>query len=199
MDQFGLDFKACHRLTNRLDREVAYEHTMGCFTEELYKVAAKRDWQNDGEWDKFFVEWKFKEDSIEKGNVTDISFDFWKSKTDYSVAWKYDKTNNSYSRTNGGVPVVDLNTDDPIMAKNVVIQFVRETGPLDEHLHMDYQVIGTGKAIVFQDGKAILGTWSRATQGARTIFKAEGKEIEFNKGQIWIELVPDGNIVEYNK
>src|SRR3990167_5097724 len=53
LDQFGLDFKTCHRITNRLDREVAYEHTMGCFTEELYKVAAKRDWQNDGEWDKF--------------------------------------------------------------------------------------------------------------------------------------------------
>ena len=31
------------------------------------------------------------------------------------------------------------------------------------------------------------------------VIKAEGKEIEFNKGQIWIELVPDGNIVEYNK
>ena len=55
MDQFGLDFKSCHRLTNRLDQEVAYEHTMACFTEELYKTAAKRDWQNDGEWDKFFI------------------------------------------------------------------------------------------------------------------------------------------------
>ncbi len=199
MDQFGLDFKACHRLTNRLDREVAYEHTMGCFTEELYKVAVKRDWQNDGEWGKTYVSWKFKDPATDSGLVSDISFDFWKSKTDYSVAWKYDKTNNGYSRINGGIVVTDLNTDDPIMAKNVVIQFVRETGPLDEHLHMDYQVIGTGKAIVFQDGKAILGTWSRATQGARTKFMSEGKEIVFNKGQIWIELVPDGNIVEYNK
>lgn len=199
MDQFGLDFKACHRLTNRLDHEVAYEHTMGCFTEELYKVATKRDWQNDGEWEKSYVSWKFKDPATDSGLVSDISFDFWKSKADYSVAWKYDKTNNGYSRTNGGVAVTDLNTDDPIMAKNVVVQFVRETGPLDEHLHMDYQVIGTGKAIVFQDGKAILGTWSRATQGSRTKFMAEGKEIQFNKGQIWIELVPDGNIVEYNK
>lgn len=199
MDQFGLDFKACHRLTNRLDHEVDYEHTMACFTEELYKVAEKRDWQNEGEWDKFFTPWKFKDDSPDKGNTTNISFDFWKSKSDYSVAWKYDTTNNAYDRINGGKPVVDLNTDDPIKAKSVVIQFVKEIGPLDEHLHMDYGVVGTGKALIFQDGKAFTGTWSKLSPTARTKFIVDSKEFLFNRGQTWIELVPDGNIVEYNK
>ena len=150
---FGLDFKACHRLTNRLDHEVAYEHTMGCFTDELYKVATKRDWQNDGEWDKSFVPWKFKDPSTSSGQATDISFDFWKNKPDYSVAWKYDPVTNSYARFNGGQAVIDLNTDDPILAKNVIVQLVREFGPLDEHFHMDYQVVGTGK-ILFQDGES---------------------------------------------
>ena len=28
MDQFGLDFKTCHRVTNRLDHEVAYGSTL---------------------------------------------------------------------------------------------------------------------------------------------------------------------------
>ena len=73
MDQFGLDFKTCHRVTNRLDHEVAYEHTMACYTDELYKVAAKRAW--DG-WDFKFVPWKFKEDAGTKGNVTPIKFAF---------------------------------------------------------------------------------------------------------------------------
>lgn len=199
MDQFGLDFKSCHRLTNRLDQEVAYEHTMACFTEELYKTAAKRGWQNDGEWNEFFTPWKFKDDSSEKGSVTDIAFKFWNNKPDYDVAWKYSATDNTYSRINGGKAVIDLNTDDPIKAKTVVIQFAREIGPLDEHLHMDYQITGNGKAIFFQDGKAVLGTWSKLSPAVRTKFMAEGKEFIFNKGQIWVEIVPDGNIIEYNK
>ncbi len=199
LDQFGLDFKACHRLTNRLDKEVAYEHTMACFTEQLYKVAAKRDWQNDGEWDKSFIKWKFKDDSPDVGMVTDISFDFWKSKPDYSVSWKYDAPSNSYLRFNGGEPVIDLNSDEPIRAKNVIVQLVREFGPLDEHFHMDYQVVGTGKALVFQDGKAISATWTKATPALRTKYMDSGKELLLNRGQTWIELVPDGNQIEYNK
>jgi hypothetical protein len=202
MDQFGLDFKSCHRLTNRLETEVAYEHTMACFTEELYKTAAKRDWQNDGEWDEFFTPWKFKDSSTgseQVGNVTDIAFKFWNNKPDYDVAWKYSATDNTYARINGGTPVVDLNTDDPIKAKVVVVQFAKEFGPLDEHLHLDYQITGSGKAIFFQDGKATTGTWSKLSATARTKFMADGKEFMFNKGQIWVEIVPEGNIIEYNK
>jgi hypothetical protein len=181
---------------------VAYEHTMACFTEELYKTAAKRDWQNDGEWDEFFTPWKFKDSSTgseQVGNVTDIAFKFWNNKPDYDVAWKYSATDNTYARINGGTPVVDLNTDDPIKAKVVVVQFAKEFGPLDEHLHLDYQITGSGKAIFFQDGKATTGTWSKLSATARTKFMADGKEFMFNKGQIWVEIVPEGNIIEYNK
>ncbi len=115
------------------------------------------------------------------------------------MAWKYDPVTNSYARFNGGQAVVDLNTDDPILAKNVIVQLVREFGPLDEHFHMDYQVVGTGKGILFQDGKAITITWSKTTPIARTKFMDNGSEIMLNRGQTWIELVPDGNTIEYNK
>src|SRR3990172_12151761 len=80
LDQFGRagDFRTCHRVTNRLDHEVAYEHTMACYSDELYKVAAKLNWTNvDAKgvsWDKNFVPWKFKDDPAEKGVITNISF-----------------------------------------------------------------------------------------------------------------------------
>lgn len=209
LDQFGLDFKSCHRLTNRTDKEVAYEHTMACYSDELYKVAAKRGWTNIDEnvkvqtpWDKNFVLWKFKEDAAasDLGKTTDISFEFWKSKPDYSVSWKYDSATNSYLRSNGGQLVVDLNNDQPITAKDVVIQFVKETGPIDEHMHMLYDVVGTGKMILFQDGQAVTGTWSKTTPFTRTKFLTDaGKEVLFNRGQIWIEIVPAGNEIGYNK
>ena len=204
MDQFGLDFKACHRVTNRLDHEVAYEHTMACYTDELYSVAAKRGWtnidanNNNVSWDKNFTPWKFKDESSSHGTTADIKFDFWASSPDYSVEWQYDGTANSYKRNNGGVAVVDHNTGQTLLAKNVVIQFVKETGPVDEHKHMIYDTIGKGKMILFQDGQAQTGTWIKSLAASRTKFLLDsGKEVQFNPGLIWIELVPSANTITY--
>ena len=205
LDQFGLDFKACHRVTNRLEKEVAYEHTMACYTDELYRVAAKREWTNvDAKgisWDKNFTAWKFKDDDSNHGSTSSIKFAFWSNKPDYDVDWEYDSSTNSYLRNNGGQKTVDLNTGEQISAKNVVIQFVKQTGPVDEHLHMLYEVTGTGKGLLFQDGKALPITWSKATPATRTKFVLADskKEVQFNRGPIWIELIPTGNQIEYNQ
>lgn len=207
MDQFGLDFKTCHRITNRTDKEVAYEHTMACFTDELYKVAAKRGWTNVDtnfkvpvSWDKNFISWKFKKDASEKGNVNRIAFGFWSDKSDYNVVWDYDSATNSYKRSTGGQKDIDHNYGDQTDTRNVVIQFVKQTGPLDEHLHMYYEVVGTGKMLLFQDGQVVTGTWSKPTLTSRTKFKDDkGVEVQFNTGRIWIELVPSGNEIDYAK
>jgi hypothetical protein len=206
LDQFGRagDFKTCHRLTNRLDHDVAYEHTMACFTDTLYKAAEKYNWTNvDAKgvsWDKNFSPWKFSDSKpAVPSTATTISFDFWTSQKMYSVVWKYDSASNNYLRENGGVPAIDLNYQDQLNAKNIVVQFVTESGPLDDHKHMDYGVIGTGKGLLFQNGVVQNITWSKATAASRTIFKdSQGKEISFVRGQIWIELVPSTNTVEYN-
>lgn len=206
LDQFGLagNFKTCHRVTNRLDHEVAFEHTMVCWTDELYKVAEAQGWTNvdknskNTPWDKNFTAWKFKDDG-NHGTTSSIKFDFWTASKDYSVEWQYDPTTNSYKRLNGGTAAMDLNTKQQITAKNVVVQFVRETGPVDEHKHMVYDVIGTGKMTLFQDGTVQTGTWSKASAAARTKYTLDsGKEVQFDKGQIWIELVPSTNKIEYN-
>jgi hypothetical protein len=63
---------------------------------------------------------------------------------------------------------------------------------------MLYTTNGEGKAIIFQNGKAIEGTWEKNAGDERTIFFDEdGKEISFVRGQIWIEAVPSGNDIEY--
>jgi hypothetical protein len=76
--------------------------------------------------------------------------------------------------------------------------FVKETGPLDSEHHMFYQDIGTGNAIVFQNGQAITGTWKKTTALDREIFyDTNGKEISMVRGQTWVELVPSTNKVSY--
>ncbi len=206
LDQFGPagDFKTCHRISNRTDKEVAYEHTMACFSDELYAVAQKLNWTNTDAkkvaWDKNFSSWKFKDANSTATQVaTDIKFDFWKNQPDYSVEWKYDAASATYKRFNGGVAALDHNSDEQLSAKNVIVQFVKETGPLDEHQHMYYENIGTGKILLFQDGKVVAGTWSKVSPFVRTKFvDDQGKEVQLTRGQIWIELVPSGNQIGYN-
>ncbi|MFH0864103.1 MAG: DUF3048 domain-containing protein [Candidatus Gottesmanbacteria bacterium] len=211
MDQFGLPLKTadkkyyvCARNPDRLDHQVAYEHQMVCYTNGLYTIASERDWTNvDGEgvsWDLNFTSWKFKEDIkvTERPASSLVEFSAWKGyDKEYGVKWEYDKTTNSYKRSNGGILQTDLETKQQLTAKNIVLQFSKETGSVDEHAHLLYQTIGEGEAMILQDGKKIEGTWSKDDRTSRTkFFDNNGREIQFNRGQIWIEVLPTGTAVK---
>jgi len=43
LDQFGIGYPDCYRNPDRLDHPVATEHTMVCFSDNLYKIAEKRE------------------------------------------------------------------------------------------------------------------------------------------------------------
>lgn len=205
LDQFSISFPTCYRNYDRLDHPVATEHTMVCFSDKLYDLAKKREWTNVDEegvaWDKNFVAWKFKDDAkdADRGTTAVLSFVHWKDyEAEYGVKWEYDKASNVYKRFNGGKPHMDLETQEQLVAKNVVIQFAKETSGIDEHAHELFATIGNGKALIFQDGQALEGTWSKASRTARTkFFDDNGKEIQFVRGQIWIEVVDTGVEVTY--
>lgn len=204
MDQFGIGYPDCYRNPDRLDHPVATEHTMVCFTDNLYKIAEKRGWTNVDEdgipWDKNFKEWIFKDDAPEgdRGTTTAINLVFAEGYDKYDVVWEYDKVSNSYKRSNGGVAHLDLENNEQLTAKNVVIQLTKLTGPVDDLGHFLYTTIGTGKAIIFMDGQVTVGTWSKKTRVSRTVFFGpEGREFKFNQGLIWIEVLPSEKQVTY--
>lgn len=205
MDQFGISFPTCYRNYDRLGHPVATEHTMVCVTDKLIQLAKQRGYTNVDStgvaWDKNFVPWKFKDDAPEnqRGTNTSISFVAWKGYADYAVTWTYDKLANVYKRSNGGTAQTDLETKQPLEAKDIAILFAQETGPVDEHGHLLYANIGSGDAIVFEDGNATKAVWKKPTRTSRTIFydAKTGKEITFTRGQIWIEMLPTGTPVTY--
>lgn len=189
----------------RLGREVLTEHTMSSSTERIWAQAAKRKLTNVDEdglpWNKTFIQWKFKDEAADsgKGSVAKISFGFWGGYGAYNVEWDYNQVANNYVRSNGGKQQVDHENNEPLAAKNIVVQFVQEKGPLDVHKHMWYGIEGTGKALVFQDGQVVQAVWTKATSAGRTIYtdSKSGKEISFVRGRIWIEIVPIGNKINY--
>lgn len=204
LDQFGIGYPDCYRNPDRLDHPVATEHTMVCFSDNLYKIAQKREWTNVDEdgisWDKNFKSWTFKDDapSSDRGTTNTVSIIFSPGYSKYDVSWNYDATEGTYKRVSGGAPHFDLEAQQQLSAKNIVVQLTKITGPVDDHGHLLYGTIGTGKALIFQDGKVIEGTWSKKTRTARTVyFDEKGKEVKFNKGPIWIEVIPSVNQVTY--
>ncbi|MBU1127443.1 DUF3048 domain-containing protein [Patescibacteria group bacterium] len=201
MNQFSLGFPTFWRDYERLGREVATEHTVYSSTDKLWEVAVKRDLNAKDEegnlWNEDFVSWEF-EDSNEAGDVLEIAFDFWNGYKEYSVKWQFDSELKAYKRFNGEVEHKDLNKDSQIQAKNIVVQFVKETGPVNELKHMLYGVIGEGKALVFKDGNMIKANWSKLERQSRTIFTdSTGDEIAFSRGPVWIEVLPLGQEVNY--
>lgn len=182
---------------------LATEHQKVGSTDKIYEEATKRGFDykdSDGNtWDDTFVMWKFKDGkAISSPKYQNITFEFWSNKPDYNVEWKYDQANNDYSRFNGGEAHKDLESSEQLKAKNIVIMFVKEEGPVDNEHHMLYTVTGTGDATIFQNGDVIEGSWEKvkATDQLK-VLDGNGDEIEFVRGQTWIEVLPLGNDVTY--
>jgi len=205
LNQFSLSYKACRREPERTGTEKATEHTMYCSSTELWNVAASRGLTNITEinktsWDKNYRSWLFKgaDSPSSAPDASTVNFDFWSGKKEYAGSWKYDSTKKEYLRSSGGVIAIDHNSQQPISTKNIIIQFVKESRSIDEHLHNLYAVIGSGKAVLLQNGIKTDLTWTKTARISRTIFKdASGKEVNFIPGRIWIEILPIGASVSY--
>jgi len=118
----------------------------------------------------------------------------------FVASYNYDPKTNDYLRSVGGVPHLDKVSNSQLRVKNIVVQYesISPGVSRDGEQIMDISTIGKGKALVFQDGKAINATWTKENQAARTkIIDEVGKEISFNPGQTWFEIVPMTATVSY--
>jgi hypothetical protein len=208
MNQFSIGFPTFWRDYERLGRTVATEHTMYSTTEKLWALAKTRGWTNEnqdegGEWDDTFVSWEFEDETnLEgRGNLSEVFVGFWEGYPVYDVTWKYDRENNQFLRNNGDQSHIDLNNNQQLAVKNVVVQFMRESNANDgypNNVHLLYDNIGSGKALVFKNGKAVEATWEKDSRTDRTIYTdTYGEEISFVPGKIWIQTVPVGAEVDY--
>ena len=205
LNQFSIGFPTFWRDYDRLGHTVATEHTMYSTALKLWEYAAKQrkltNVDEDGKsWDSSFTPYKFVDDpaASERASAQSINLEYWNN-SEYFVDWKYDPKSNLYKRENGGASHLDKNTGKQITAKNVVVLFMRESNANDgyeNNVHLLYGTKGSGKAIVFKDGKKITATWKKQSRTARTILTDQsGKEIVFNRGLIWFHiLATDGTV-----
>lgn len=205
MDQFGVPFPYYWRDYERLPNR-ATEHTVYTSTSKLWDYAStKRGLSNVDEdgiaWNKDYKGRVFIDGKPSNNpKASKISLSFWDNREKYNVSWVYDKTSNTYKRINGKEDHLDKNTGKVLSPYNVVVLFMDESPANDgyEGGHLVYGVIGGGKALVFQNGDVIQGTWEKdSTTDRLIVLDNKNQEIPFVRGQIFYEIIPTGNSVDY--
>ncbi|MBI4598854.1 DUF3048 domain-containing protein [Candidatus Uhrbacteria bacterium] len=167
---------------------------------ELLKLALGERQERGSTPDSSYGLWTFKDDwpVDETFVVSEVTIDFWLPV--YRIAWEYDPETNAYLRSQAGKPH-RMGTGNRISTNNVAIMET-DVQILDDVGRRKIRTIGTGRALVFQDGRLIRGTWSKPMPEERLrFFDASGEEIRWNAGKTWIEVVPtleDVDIPERN-
>ena len=113
------------------------------------------------------------------------------------VSFVWDAKLASYVRTEGGRRILTA-SGAPIAKPNVLVQYCKVAS---DHSDVDVngkpsaftQSVGSGRVVLFRDGKRIDGTWHRASIGAATTFiDAAGKPLLFAPGGTIVTLVRPG-------
>jgi hypothetical protein len=164
-------------------------HNVYTTTAKLYAAIKKAGYDKSFELRKL----NFKEEPAleQRGVAQNISIPF--STPLFTVGYAYDRTNNDYVRSLAGVLHKDKRTGQAIRAKNIIVQFESITNikSRDGVTTGKIGTIGTGKAIIFQDGKATVGSWKKDSRNSQTVISdSTGVEIKLNPGQTWFEVVP---------
>lgn len=142
-----------------------------------------------------FTTWKFKDGLFSQTAIQEIKINYSETLS-HQVIWKYLKNSNKYERWQANKRHLD-DQGNIIETDNVVIQYA-QAKILDEIGRQDIDLIGQGQVLVFRDGLTIKGQWQKDSVLARTVFYDEsGQEIEFNRGQIWLEVVPQEMVISY--
>jgi Protein of unknown function (DUF3048) N-terminal domain/Protein of unknown function (DUF3048) C-terminal domain len=114
------------------------------------------------------------------------------------VLWTYDRATKSYKRANNGRRFVDADTGKQLTAKNVVVMWARHIpqgkSKWGDEMY-DITLGGSGRAVVFRSGQQFPGTWTASKNTPPQFKDANGKPVQLERGNTWIEVVsPSTNI-----
>jgi hypothetical protein len=204
LNQFAIGFPVFYRDETRLGHEAATEHTMYSVTTKLWAVGKSRGITNvdkDGKaWDTNFVPYKFADASSSSGGSASQVISIPWSGPDYAVTWTYNPKDNLYYRENGGEKHIDRNTHKQLSATDVIVLYQTEQDAndgYDQGAHQLFGTTGTGKALVFMNGKEVKATWKKADRQSRTILTdSSGNEVTFTAGKMWFEVVSTDSEVD---
>ncbi len=172
------------------------EHTGATSMEGLRKTAQKQGWESSATFDA----WSFKDDAAADARPVSQAIDLGFLGTfGYAAHFDYQPESNTYLRSTGGQPHVDA-AGQQLNPKTIILLMQPVTNYVDTNGHAAVRVdnIGSGEAVVIEDGMSTEGTWRKDSRDSRTLITdSQGKKIALNRGQIWVISVPSGSAVSY--
>lgn len=182
--------KVTWRDLDKFHSGIGWEHVAYSDTQTLWADAKTLGWVGPAD----ITPLKFKKDALKEqralSSEIEIKFLSLGAET-YKVKWVFDKDSNSYKRYIADEPQIDENNNKQVAAKNVIIQHCQYRTTGDKNGRIVFTTIDEGNAQIFRDGKLVEGKWKKTSRTDRTKFyDGDGNEVELNRGQIWIEIVP---------
>ena len=127
---------------------------------------------------------KDKESAVEGKKATYITVYYGASNCEYT----YDPETKLYTRTVEGSAYVDRETNESITVSNVLVQRVTSS-VLDYKGRLGIDMCAGGNAVLYTNGIAIEGTWSRDSLDSRTVFvDKDGNEFKLQPGKTWVQV-----------
>jgi hypothetical protein len=178
---------------------VASEHTMFSSTTKLYELVTTKKWSTPIR--ENFDIYTFTDDpkTTIAASISKINIDF--SSPSYLVNYVFNPTKNSYARNLAGKADIDLNGNTQIEAKNIIIQYISRTAVVTAINETGWAMptVGSGRAVIYQNGTKTEGSWKKTDKYARTQFLgSDGQLITLNRGATWVEVVNPGSTVTDN-
>jgi hypothetical protein len=117
------------------------------------------------------------------------------------VGFAWDAASRRWLETAGGSVVRDTDGR-PVSTSNVIVQFctvtidyhdIDQAGSPAAYTH----TVGTGRAVLFRDGRQVEGTWARSRAGDPTRFRAaSGGDMLLRPGGVWVLLAATGGTLQ---
>ena len=115
----------------------------------------------------------------------------------WRFGWTWDAALDAWRRSDGGRPVTDELSGDPVTASHVVVQRVVQETIYDDpdpggNPRRYQHLVGSGAGTLYSGGRAIAVRWSRPTAADAThwTYEASGDPVVLPPGLIWWEIVP---------
>ena len=160
-------------------------HNLFTTLKRLESVVVEKAWQD---WN-MSTQWQFSEvvPSGQSASQIDIQF----STGPYNTRWSYDASLGTYQRAVGGKSAVDANTKVVVSTKNLAVLYTT-VAPAPRLNYPDAVTVdtsGSGEAVFFRNGVAIIGRWSLTERGGLTLLNENGLPYNLSPGNTWFSFV----------
>lgn len=136
----------------------------------------------------------FDKDFIAEGeDATQIKLSYRK---DNMVSYEYNQETKKFERFINGNPMIDVENGQQVSFDNIIVQKANHY-KVEGTVYTNIDLVGSGEAVYFAEGKMREGTWERKDTGSLTIYyDEEGEEIAFKPGKTFIQIFRDDEEVE---